>query len=86
MNTETKKAELKWYHIRRLGLTREYCAGTIAGFGFGIMILAFAVDHNVIPTCWNMIMVIGAILLSVGLSMEKHIQRQRAIKNNDENN
>ena len=85
MNTETNGTKLKWYHMRRLRLTGEYVSGTIAGFGLGVMILAYVMSLNLIPPYWSMIMLFGMILIAIGASIERHIQRQRAIDNNNEN-
>jgi F0F1-type ATP synthase assembly protein I len=40
MHTEEEKRPLKWYHLRRVRLTREYLAGVIAGFGIGVSLMA----------------------------------------------
>ena len=45
----TESVKLRWYDLRRLQLTREYCAGTIAGLGLGIMLMGYADSYRACP-------------------------------------
>lgn len=85
MSVETSSAKPKWYRLRRLGLTGEYISGIIAGCGLGVMTLAYVMSVNLIPPYWNTIMLFGMVLIPIGVSIECHIQRQRAIHQNNEN-
>ncbi len=68
----------KWYHLRRVRLTREYCAGTIAGFGLGIVMMAWATGLNIIHPGWTWVVIPGFALISIGSYVALHVQRGRA--------
>jgi hypothetical protein len=70
MNTQPKKIELKWYHIRRVVMTGEYCGGLIAGFGGGILIMVSVLR----PSGWSLLEVIGLGLIPLGASIAMHAQ------------
>jgi hypothetical protein len=86
VTTETNSTALKWYNPHRLGMTKEYCGRIIAGFGLGVMLLAYAMNLRLIPPYWNMMMIFGLIFMAVGVSIARHAQRQRALNNNGDNN
>ncbi len=76
MGDKQNESKLKWYHPRRLGLTAEYVGGIIAGFGFGIMIVAYVMIQNLIPPYWHLIMIFGLAFIPIGATIAHHAQRQ----------
>ena len=67
----------KWYHLRRIRLTCEYCAGSIAGFGLGIVMMAWATSLNIIRAGWTWVVIPGFALISIGSYMALHVQLGR---------
>ena len=63
MSSENGKVVLKWYDPRRLGLTGEYWAGIIAGFGIGIVFMASVPNQYLIDPAW---LLAGLVLTSIG--------------------
>ena len=53
---------LKWYHTRPVPLTKEYCAGMLAGAGFG---MAFKASFDSPPSFFPWILV-GMALIGAG--------------------
>jgi hypothetical protein len=85
METEiNNKTKFKWYHFRRLRITREYCAGTIAGFGLGIVIVTWAAD--LLIHGWTLIFILGLALISIGSSIQYHTREPYATCNRDQDN
>ena len=84
MNAETKKTNLKWYHLRRLGLTGEYCAGILGGFGLGMVLMAYATRDYLIGSGWTLVVIPGFAMIALGSGIQRHIQQQRARDHNTE--
>jgi hypothetical protein len=83
-NKEDKNA-LKWYHIRHIQLTGEYCAGTIAGFGLGVVAMVYVTYDHLIGSGWTLAMIPGMAMITLGASIQLHICQQRTKDNNTEN-
>jgi len=77
MNTEDQRKTLRWYHLRRYGLTVEYYGGIIAGFGLGIIVgstlLIKIIEYKHIG-----IIVPGLMLMAIGSSMARYTQKRHA--------
>ena len=74
MANETNKTELRWYHIRRTRLTREYAGGILAGFGLGCIVTMYLFHKNILPfELW----ILGFILIAIGSTMALSAQRQQ---------
>ena len=71
MDSKIPTKALKWYHPRRLGLTREYCGGIVAGFGIGIATIALAADHQDIRPGWTLVVIAGLVFMSIGSYMAR---------------
>jgi hypothetical protein len=69
MDTKPDKIKLKWYHIRRLKLTGEYCGGLLAGFGMGIVTMASIIGSHFVT-----LVIPGFLLISIGGFMALHAQ------------
>jgi hypothetical protein len=71
MADKQEKIVLKWYHLRRVKLTREYLGGTFAGFGGGLM-MASALAHY--EGALVLSQLVGLCLLSLGAGMAMYAQ------------
>ncbi|MFZ1934755.1 MAG: hypothetical protein WCB27_12635 [Thermoguttaceae bacterium] len=74
MPSEKEKIELKWYHLRRVRLTREYVGGVLAGFGGGIATTAFLIQYEFLHSYWVLIKIGGLFLVSIGAFMALYAQ------------
>jgi hypothetical protein len=68
------KIVLKWYHLRRVKLTREYIGGVLAGFGGGMVLTSTLVHCDSIRGYWALIQVFGLAMLAVGASLALYAQ------------
>lgn len=64
-----ESAQLRWYDVRRVRLTREYCAGIIAGLGLGIMVMGYVDSFSACPG-WTLKFILGMALIPVGSSWQ----------------
>ena len=71
MATEEHEIRLKWYHVRCVRLTREYLAGLIAGFGFGVSLMAMVFTPFV---GWSLLFLAGLGLIPIGAGMALQAQ------------
>jgi hypothetical protein len=68
--------KLKWYDIRRLELTGEYCAGIIGGFGLGILCMG-ALDSHLSRPGWSLKLIVGLALIPIGSSWQRCLTRRK---------
>jgi hypothetical protein len=68
------KIVLKWYHVRRVRLTREYSGGILAGFGCGVAIAASLVHIDAIREYWGLIGIFGLAVSTIGAYMALYAQ------------
>jgi predicted lipid-binding transport protein (Tim44 family) len=72
MSNESDKKNLKWYNIRRVRLTGEYCGGLTTGIGAGIMIVPMVTgDHFN-----NLVFLSGITLALIGDFVAMHAQKR----------
>jgi hypothetical protein len=83
MNSEKPARMLKWCHLNNLGLTRNYCAGIIAGFGLGVVVTVLVGDLNVVHPGWTWIIIPAFMLISIGSYMAT---KKKGVKRGDTNN
>jgi hypothetical protein len=69
MTDDKDKIVLRWYHLRRLKLTREYVGGLLAGLGGGIELTSALVYCDSIHGYWALIRILGLAVLAVGVSV-----------------
>jgi hypothetical protein len=74
MPNEQDKIVLKWYHLRRVKLTREYLGGVLAGFGGGTAVMSGLVYCDSVRDYWILIRILGFSLLSIGAFMALYAQ------------
>jgi hypothetical protein len=74
MTNEKDKIVLKWYHVRRVKLTREYVGGLLAGFGGGMVLTSALVYCDSLHGFWAPIRVLGLAMLAIGASLALHAQ------------
>jgi hypothetical protein len=74
MPSEKEKIELKWYHLRRVRLTREYVGGVLVGFGGGIATTASLIQYEFLHSYWVLISIGGLFLVSIGAFMALYAQ------------
>ena len=83
MASEDEKILLKWYHVRRVRLTREYLGGLVAGLGLGIVIMAALAECDFLRDYPVSIQFLGFVLIPVGVSVAIFAQDRYRKKSND---
>jgi hypothetical protein len=82
MDTDTKRTRLKWYHPYRLGLTGEYCAGILGGFGLGLVVMALLARDFLAGSGWGLVIIPGFAMIALGSGIQHHILQRRARNGN----
>jgi hypothetical protein len=74
MTTKNDKTVLKWYTLRSVRMTSEYGGGLIAGFGLGVVVLAWVMSLHLIPPYWHTISIPGFAFMAMGSLIAHHAQ------------
>lgn len=83
---ETKAVEItKWNSPRRFGLTGEAGAGTLTGFGCGILCIGTPEREYLTGSGWTLDVIVGLAVFMIGLAIQRRIQRKPTVNRNEQN-